>query len=390
MNSTEAGLAGDTVGRLPGDDSWNYVRFYAYHRKFIHMDPLGGGLFETVYLPGHPALSTSNSELPVPGSWRSKDVFTPHPSVPDAWKYITRLDDRVTLVNGEKVLPLPMEGGIRQDPLVREAVVVGIDRPVPGLLLFRNTDDMPESDYLDAVWPTIAAVNADTEAFGQISRDMVAVLGSDVEYPRTDKGSIIRGQVYSTFAQVIDDLYISAESGVSKSRQENPVRLNSLSLDELEDLVAAVFQEAVGRPQPSADVDFFAAGVDSLQALQMRRALLRRLQFEGKRLSSNIVYECGNAKALARFLHKLSEGRPKQNGQGSKPSNTNRQLEDLIAKYAGFGKTVVREQRHTHIHTHTHSLSHSHSQLSLSHSHSQLSLTHNSLSSFYSVSSSSR
>ena len=338
--------------RLPGDNSWNYVRFYAYHREFIYMDPLDGGLFEAVYLPGYPGLSTSNSELPVPGSWRSKDVFTPHPSVPDAWKYVTRLDDRVTLVNGEKVLPLPMEGRIRQDPLVREAVVVGIDRPVPGLLLFRATDDVPESDYLDAVWPTIAAANANAEAFSQISRDMVAVLGSDVECPRTDKGNIIRGQVYSAFAQVIDHLYTRAELGVSESSQETPVPLGSLSLDELEDLVATVFQEAVGRPQPSGDADFFAAGVDSLQALQMRRALLRRLEVEGKRLSSQIVYECGNGKALARFLHTLGQDSPKQDAQGSRPRDTTRQMEDLIAKYAGFGKTVVRGQ-----HTHTLSLS---------------------------------
>ncbi len=245
-----------------------------------------------------------------------------------------------------------MEGRIRQDPLVREAVVVGVDRPVPGLLLFRNTDDMPESDYLNAVWPAIAATNANTEAFGQISRDMVAVLGSDVQYPRTDKGNIIRGQVYSTFAQVIDNLYTRAEVGGSESSQDKPVLLASLSLDELEDLVAAVFQEAVGRPQPADDADFFAAGVDSLQALQMRRALLRRLEFEGKRLSSNIVYECGNAKALARFLHALGQDSPKQDTRGFRSSDTNHQIQDLIAKYAGFGKTVVRGQS-----THTLSLS---------------------------------
>ncbi len=342
MPSTEAGLAGDSMRRQPGDDSWNYVRFYAYHREFIYMDPLGDGMFEAVYLPGFPGLSASNSDLPVPGSWRSKDVFTPHTSISDAWKYVTRLDDRVTLVNGEKVLPLPMEGRIRQDALVREAVIVGIDRPVPGLLLFRTTDDLPENDYLDAVWPAIAAANANAEAFGQISRDMVAVLGSDVEYPRTDKGNVIRGQVYTKFAQVIDDLYTRAELGMSESSEEKQVPLASLSLNELEDLVAAVFQEAVGRPQPSDDADFFAAGVDSLQALQMRRALRRRLDFGGKRLASNIVYECGNAKALARFLHALGQDSPRQDLQGSKSSDTNRQMEDLITKYAGFGKTVVR------------------------------------------------
>jgi hypothetical protein len=334
--------------RAPGDNSWNYIRFYAYHRSFIHMDPLGDGLYEAVYLPGHPALSTSNSDSPVPGSWRSKDVFAPHPTIPDAWKCITRLDDRVTLVTGEKVLPLPIEGRIRQHPLVREAVVVGIERPVPGLLLFRASDGggLSDGEYLDAAWPAVAEANARAEAFSQISRDMVAVLGEDMDYPRTDKGSIIRAQVYSGFAEVIDSLYTRMEDGAvinGHHGHEERLPLNSSSLDELGSLVAGVFEEATGRPLPSEDADFFAAGVDSLQALQMRRALLRRLDLQGRDLPSNIVYECGNGKALARFLHSLDQGESQDDDQakGAGLAQAKRQMESLIAKYGRFGKTVV-------------------------------------------------
>ncbi len=98
MFSTEAGLAGDTMRRAEGDDSWNYIRIYSNIRQYIHVSPLGDNLFEFVYLKGHPALSSLEvSDDPLPGSWRSKDVFTPHPTIPDIWKYVTRLDDRVTL-----------------------------------------------------------------------------------------------------------------------------------------------------------------------------------------------------------------------------------------------------------------------------------------------------
>ena len=335
--------------RRPGDNSWNYIRLYAYHRPFIHMDPLGDGLYEAVYLPGHPALATSNSDSPVPGSWRSRDVFAPHPTIPDAWKCITRLDDRVTLVTGEKVLPLPIEGRIRQHPLVREAVVVGIERPVPGLLLFRAGGDggLSDGEYLDAIWPAVAEANAGAEAFSQISRDMVAVLGAEVDYPRTDKGSIIRAQVYSRFAEIIDGLYTRMEDGTAVNGdhgQEQRLSLTGSSLDELGSLVAGVFEEATGRPLPSEDADFFAAGVDSLQALQMRRALLRRLDLQGKNLPSNIVYESGSGKALARFLHSLGRGDSQDGDQSESagPTQAKRQMEGLIAKYGGFGKTVVR------------------------------------------------
>ncbi|KAH6650756.1 putative NRPS-like enzyme, partial [Chaetomium tenue] len=349
FGTTEAGLAGDSMNRAPADHSWNYIRFYAYHRAFIHMDSLGDNLYEAVYLPGHPALSTSsNSDTPVPGSWRSRDVFAPHPTIPDAWKCITRLDDRVTLVTGEKVLPLPMEGRIRQHPLVREAVVVGVERPVPGLLLFRagGGAGLEDGEYLDAVWPAVVEANAGAEAFSQISRDMVAVLGVDVDYPRTDKGSIIRAQVYSGFAGVIDGLYTRMEDGTAGNggdEKRGRAPLTGLSLDELGVLVAGVFQEATGRSLPSEDADFFAAGVDSLQALQMRRALLRRLDLQGRDLPSNVVYECGNGKGLAGFLYSLGRGTVKGDGQSesTSPAQVKRQMEDLITKYGGFGKTVL-------------------------------------------------
>lgn len=93
-----------------GDDSWNYIRLYANIRQYVHMSPLGDNTYESVYLKGHPALTTSDSDDPLPGSWHSKDVFTPHPNIPDVWKYVTRIDDRITLINGETVLSLSIEG----------------------------------------------------------------------------------------------------------------------------------------------------------------------------------------------------------------------------------------------------------------------------------------
>ena len=156
--------------REKGDNSWNYIRIYANIRKHIYMNPLGDSTYECIYLKGHPALSTSNSDFPAPGSWHSKDVFVPHSTIPDVWKYVTRIDDRVTLLNGEKVLPLPVEGRIREDKLVREAVVVGVDQPIPGLLIFRAkaADHIPDGAYLDAIWPSVIDANSRAEGFSKL------------------------------------------------------------------------------------------------------------------------------------------------------------------------------------------------------------------------------
>lgn len=329
IRSTEAGLSGDSMRREKGDDSWNYLRIYANIRKYLYMNPLGDNLYECVYLKGHPALSTSNSDVPAPGSWHSKDVFTPHPTIPDVWKYVTRIDDRITLITGEKVLPLPVEGCIREHELVREVVVVGVDQSIPGLLVFRaeQADHMSDRAYLDAIWPNIVDANSRAEAFSQITRDMITVIPSNVDYPQTDKGSIIRAQVYQKFADQIEEMYAKLEGN-----QEGGLRLD---LPTLEEYLMMTFRETIKIPLTSLETDFFTAGIDSLKAIQMRRIMQESLELNGIKLSPNVVYECRNAKQLARHLYALGQGEDIQ--QEDECSL----MRELINKYSEFRTAAV-------------------------------------------------
>lgn len=311
--------------RQKGDDSWNYIRIYSNLKNHVYMHPLGyENLFECVYLKGHPALSASSSDIPAPGSWHSKDVFTPHPSIPEAWKYVTRLDDRVTLVNGEKFLPLPIEGRIRQDPYVREAVIAGVDKSVPCLLVFRDksSDRLSDDAYLEAIWPTIADANTRAEAFSQITKDMVTILPSSLGYPRTDKGNVIRAQVYETFAEEIQDMYDRLERC-----EKGGLKLN---LKGLEEFVMETPRSTIGIFLDNSETDFFSEGVDSLKAIQMRRILQRTLDLNGKQLATNVVYETGNAKQLARHLALTEEYDTLQENEQTKLMN------DLIHEYSSF------------------------------------------------------
>ena len=288
------------------------------------MSPLGDNLYELVYLKGHPALSTSNSDDPLPGSWHSRDVFTPHPRIPDVWKYVTRIDDRVTLVNGEKVLPLPIEGRLREDPLIREAAVVGVDQSIPGLLVFRaeGADAMSDEAYLDAIWPSVAEANSRAETFSQITREMTRLLPSNVIYPQTDKGSIIRAQLYEMFAEQIKDMYADldkAEAGGLK-----------LDLPALEKWLVTAFRDTIGVPLATVETDFYSSGVDSLKAIQMRRMIQKSLDLNGASLSSNIIYEKGDGKELARYLFALGKGEAIQKGDQSLL------MSQLIKKYSKF------------------------------------------------------
>lgn len=312
--------------RLPGDDAWKYVRIYPNIRESIFMDSLGDGSYECIYLNSHPGLSTSNSDYPAPGSWRSKDVFIPHSTNSDMWKYVTRLDDRVTLSNGEKVLPLPIEGRIRQDDLIREAVVVGVDRAIPGLLLFRSdmaAESQSDEEFIEKVWPAVADANAKAEAFSQIAREMIVVLPMGTEYPRTDKGSIIRAQVYREFASQIDEMYARLDGASSGTLR--------LDLAGIELFLMNLYQEMFGSEAESPAMDFFTAGIDSLQAIKLRRKIQQNLDLGGHRLSRNVVYEQGNIAALAKHLFTLSQGEFYLNNQATVI------MADLVNKYSTFG-----------------------------------------------------
>ncbi|KAL4757625.1 uncharacterized protein BDW70DRAFT_171160 [Aspergillus foveolatus] len=321
---TEAGLVAESVSRPAGDPHWNYMRFFDNLRPYIWMKPISDDLYECVYLEGHPALTASNSDDP-PGSYHSRDVFTPHPEMRERWKYVTRLDDRITLLNGEKVLPLPIEGTIRQSALIDEAVVVGVNRTAPGLLVFRSeaAKTIPDAEFLDRIWPNVEDANSCAEQFSQISRDMICVLPYGSSRPQTDKGSIIRAQVYASYADVIDGLYTRYE-GLSDGTLE-------LDTADTETYLMKLCQNELGLSIPNAETMFFAAGVDSLKAIQLRRLVLRNFRIQdSKAFAQNVVFEAGNISRLAELIHAAQAGR---NGAQEDHDSI---MQHLIDKYSSF------------------------------------------------------
>jgi len=289
--------------RPHNDKAWNFLRLIPSVRQYIVMKPLDAYTYELIVLDGLPAKVVSNSDDP-PKSFHTKDIFTPHPTIPDAWKYLGRLDDRITLMNGEKVLPLPIEGNIRQHPLVREAVLFGIGRDVPGLLLFRSEQSrhLSDEEYVAVVWPSIEEANIKAEAFSQIAREMIVVLAADTEYPRTDKGNIIRAQVYKAFTNVIQEAYEGLKTEI---RQRNVVadihHITGFLRSELSRL---------GISGDNDNADLFTAGLDSLKAIQLAGSIKRQFSFgqHVAKIDQNLVYDQGSIRRLARHIHSLQFG----------------------------------------------------------------------------------
>jgi hypothetical protein len=241
------------------------------------------------------------------------------------------MDDRFTLINGEKVLPLPIEGRIRQEELVREACVFGERHSFPGVLIVKAdcAASMSDEAFLDSVWTAVEAANSNAETFSRIPRDLVIVLPANTQYPQTDKGTFIRMQMYEQFKEEIESAY----RGYETVEEGNLV----LEGEALENYLLQKLRDYTGGEVPSAEADLFASGIDSLQCMQMWHLLKRELDLGGHQneLSQNVLYETGNVRQLAVHLTGLRKG------AGKEKADDVAIMEALIAKYSNFKRQEV-------------------------------------------------
>ncbi|KAJ5376810.1 hypothetical protein N7509_013696 [Penicillium cosmopolitanum] len=325
-----------TSFRYPSDIEWEYMRLHRPVADHTLMDEISPGVFECVALDGLPSKGPSNSKPPFSpqnpeNSFRTSDLFTRHPDPKKSnyYKYLSRLDDRLTLVNGEKVLPIPIEGRIRQEELVGECVVFGIQRTVPGALIFRapgKATHLNNEQFLNQIWPAVEAANAQAETFSRLPRELIVVKDADVVYPKTDKGTCIRAQVYQVFEDDIKKAYAGFE-GTDQKKGDL-----TLSVPELEEWLLTRFRKDLGVPLASPETDIFGAGVDSLQTTQIWRCIVRDLDLgdNTESVSQNIVFEKGTVGDLAKHLYHL------RTGETFEQENELEVMEELIEKYSHF------------------------------------------------------
>ncbi|KAK1984707.1 male sterility protein [Colletotrichum cereale] len=312
-----------TSFRSPDDKAWNYVREHDKLAPYLRWIPRGPNLFECCVLPGWPAKVATNQD---DGSYRTKDLFEPHPAIPGAWKYIARLDDTIALVNGEKFNPVHMEGTIRSSRNVTECVVFGVGRPslgalvVPAASLAGKTDD----EVLDAVWPVVESAGRSVEAYARISKNMIKLLPHDCAYPRTDKGSVIRQAFYKTYARDIDEVYDNADAGSGDLRR--------LGLPELKGFLREGLVRTLSKKvRFDDDADFFSLGLDSLQAIQMRSDILRTVDVGGSKLGQTVVFDHPSVNKLSAYLYSLGTGE----GVEAEVA-VESEMRELIEKYGDF------------------------------------------------------
>ncbi|KAH0104444.1 acetyl-CoA synthetase-like protein, partial [Aureobasidium melanogenum] len=303
------------------DKGWDWLRVGPNLEPYLKMESRGPYLFELCVTEGWPSKVATNCD---DGSYASKDLFEPHPTILNAWRYYARLDDTLVLENGEKANPLVAEGVIRQSQYVAEAVIFGANKPRLGAFVIPSAAvNFADEVLLDAVMTYVTQANQVAPSFAQLSRDMIKILPRDVECRKTDKGTVIRAAFYRDFAEHIEAAYSDGESG-------------SLVLPkhQLLEFLRSEFARRVTLKRDEFfddNTDLFSLGVDSLQAVQARSSIIKTLKVQAKDVGRNFVFDFPTLTEMANEILRLQQGAPKQT-----KLSVEERMAAMVDKYAGF------------------------------------------------------
>ena len=298
FGSAECGFLLSSHREYGKDREWQYLRSPA-DAPYVRFEKRDGNLSELVVLKGWPHMAKRNRG---DGSYATSDLFEPHPSIPDAWKYHSRADSQLTLITGKKFDPAPLEASIATSELVEDALIFGNGKPYPGVLLLRSKKaaGMRDADLGRECWPAIEKLNRESQDHARISRDLLVFMPK-LEQPleKSSKGTILRGAAEKRFAKEIEDAYGEAEGGDQTDVKD--VDLGSA--------IKSIVTTVAPRKAPlQDDTDLFSYGIDSVAGMQIRGRLRQLLPSDKRNLPITVVEDYGTVSGLADYVLKRRHG----------------------------------------------------------------------------------
>ncbi|PSR83578.1 hypothetical protein BD289DRAFT_410634 [Coniella lustricola] len=265
--TTETGPLSDTFVPKDGYD-WKYFRMRSDVNFKIHeLAPAEDGE-RRFRLTVFPYGGTEGIEI--------ADQLIRNENFPETdFSAVGRDDDVIVLATGEKANPLILETMLSETPGVKSVVAFGENRFNLGVSIqpVQPLEKAEEEEaFKNAIWPVIVAAGHKMDAYSRIpSKDAIVLIPASTTIPRTDKGSIPRKEVYALLEAQINAVYEKLARGVDESIE--PLKLATLEQD-LKSLVQSHTRLQAAPDEWTIDDSLFDLGLDSLQGLQLRRALL--------------------------------------------------------------------------------------------------------------------
>ncbi|CAK46842.1 hypothetical protein CBS115989_1281 [Aspergillus niger] len=225
----------------PQPGEWQYIEFN--NCPEIEMQAVGDDVYELVLHPtksSRPYLSLAHN-YPKVHTWRTKDLFKPHPTKAGLWLFHSRTEDIIVLENKLKVWPIPMETILRGDPHVTGALIVGNGRPDPVLLVEARQSsyqEMSRDELLDAIWPSVVEANSVASEHAQIQRSRIVLCPPKLGFFRTPKGTVMRKPTESLYAELISAAFTEEDDDSSGDEYDFSGDRTELGMREAELLTA--------------------------------------------------------------------------------------------------------------------------------------------------------
>ncbi|KAA1469647.1 acetyl-CoA synthetase-like protein [Dentipellis sp. KUC8613] len=277
-----------------------------------------------------------------------QDLLEVHPHDPTQFKILGRADDLIVLGTGEKVRPTSMESAIAEHPDVKAVLAFGDGQFSLGLLVElasgKSAPDASQPDKLDALLgglePYLERGNAFMDKHAKITRDMIIITGEDTKpLTRTDKGSLARKATFLAFDKEIKECYERADMSRAVPFPLHDVDDGDALLSSLRALVASILG-IQDLDSFDDDSDFFEAGMDSLQASRLRRAIQNGLRVT-KGLSAPVgdlapdfVFEHPSVDKLYEAVVRLMTGTYDSGAGLDKDAKRLAAMKDMVDRYA--------------------------------------------------------
>ncbi|KAJ7277843.1 male sterility protein-domain-containing protein [Mycena rebaudengoi] len=319
---------------------WAWFRFGS--RTNIRWVPQGDGTFECQFLTVPKTHKVSVENLPDFKGYSTKDLFERHPTKPDLYRIVGRLDDVLIMANGEKTVPGPMEDIIMSSPYIRGAVMFGRERNQVGVLVEPNVqykmdpkDEKKVAQFRDVIWPVIEEANENAPAFARIYKEMILVTGPGRPMVRAPKGTVINKSTIALYKQDIEELYDAIEASGNAASDIKPP--SSWSAQDLEPWLKT-HASAVADRDIQGGHDLFDQGLDSLNATFLRHRIVAKAA--AQQIAQKFIYAHPSIEELASAITALVHG--------ESDSSDNRRkalVEAMITKYSkGFEEPIIHEK----------------------------------------------
>lgn len=330
FGSAECGFLLSSHRAYAEDKEWQHLRVASGAEKYLRFEPQSGdrqSVSELIVLPGWPHMAKQNRG---DGSFATSDLFAPHPSIPNAWRYHSRADSQVTLITGKKFDPAPLEASLATSELLGDVLIFGNGQPYPGALLFRSQQaaNISDADLLEQIWPQVEKLNYESQYHARMPKYMLVPMAVTVEpLEKSSKGTILRGTAEKRFAKEISEAYEQTQGG-------------DLSPDVPDEQLESVIHEAVSSVvagkggELSNNTNLFSYGVDSVAGMQIRGRLRKLLPADSPPLPINVVEDCGTVNRLADYIRRRRHGEAETDGDAAEQDH--KYMLQLLEEYSRF------------------------------------------------------